>query len=314
MSKTIVGGCFHQSANFQTAEGIEKNLPIYFQALQKAGKTSDEILQIKGRIIRGEALSLTLSDINEAMPESSSEAVLDLTWYLYVSAFQENKEVFSRGIIRLYPLSEEQSIRFKHFYANCSEAHAHRRVSSHFREITVGSQYGLDFQEGDLPSDTKLKTILCGRLKEGGVHSFILKLETQPVSLRNLVGTAHHIRNYFHHWKSKGGKPVVDGAVARRETAFDKLYSKVVTISLEVDPKLPVQAKAKTVFEKQQTVRKIREVLEAKEIQHPKLADLTDTLDSLDRSISSSEISFPEDAWGLECMFHPTKYATGNFL
>jgi len=314
-------------SSHQQSEALKGNFSCLFEELGKQEGVHDpqEVLM---KLAIGQVITRTLLDINAPLPEATKESALNLTWFIMASAYQENFDVFSRGTVRLSNLSEEQSKRFKHFYNNCSEAHAHNRPSSHFREETVGHQKGVDFEKGTLPFDKELGTLLCGRLKDG---DFFIKLERESVSLLKPIETIKHLYNWATHIASGGGKQEVGGKPTRRETDGIKEsgahFKEIVSVWNEITPLSKINSQGHNKIAKMHSVvtdilRHIKQenleiftglddtthtqVEEIKANFQNKYKKLESSLQSFRESIS--DIKYPEKASGKEILFDISQY------
>lgn len=312
-----------ESGYASSASGSKDSFfPILLKAYEEY--PSETIAEIRGKLQRGSNIATQLLDINAAIPIATGDMALSLTWFLMGCAFQENDGVYYRGTARM-PMSKEQSTRFKHFYKACKEADAHNRTSSHFKKVTVGHQKGLDFKNGDLPLDEDLMTVLCGRLKDG---SFFIKTETEPLSCTK-VRSILHLRNWFRHWRSGGGKQVVNGVETRRETdgrkeinqkfrKFEKtlssagleiasssgpakyvhqMHRRVSEASLEAKQEL---SKRKTSAESAEELEKVNEIEAA----------IDQANDSFEAEMDRQGIKRPEDAFGREVIVNLDYYTS----
>lgn len=203
----------NSSINKNTYIINEKDFSVLLSEINDQ-KNDCDIDSVKAKLGKGQKIAETLLKTNEPMPPATKEDALDLIWFLMGCSYQENCDVFFRGTTRIVNINEEQSKRFKNFFDSCQEAHAHNRPSSHFKKETVGHQKGLDFEAGTLPLDRNLKTLLCGRLRDG---SFFLKLEREALSWTKPMASAKHLCNWVKHAQS-GGETLVGDKATRRET------------------------------------------------------------------------------------------------
>lgn len=158
----------------------------------------------------------------------SDENCKALIFFLYSKSFETISAPFSRGVIRVLGHSSGRIIDFLE-----RNPRSYARISTHFKEMTVGRQRGLDFETGEL-YDSELKTILFGKLSDG---SCFIKCETEGTSiLRNPLGAILHLRN----WATKaifGRTDAVGGMATRREKDCPKelkrLFKQVVTSGKE---------------------------------------------------------------------------------
>lgn len=166
------------------------------------------------RIENGKNIAASLLSLGKE-PEPSASNALDLTWFFYACACEENKAPYTRGVLRLDNLSEEESSKLYKFFIDCDEADARTRASSHFNDMKVGKLLGLNFGKNTLPIDPELSTLLCGQLLD---NTFILKLEREPLTPKHPVSTFLHLKHWGEHVLKKGGEQKVGGYETRRET------------------------------------------------------------------------------------------------
>lgn len=196
-----------------------------------------EINELAKRIANGKdiAFKLLYSEENE-VPQSSYGNSLDLALFLWASGYQEKKQAFARGIVRLYNFPEEKNEVFRQFFLktldNKDKSIAYPRISTHFSDMRESKQVGVDFGKGFLSFFPELSTMLCGCLKEKG---FFIKFETAPWSpTKNPKGSMEHAKHYVEHKKSGGGEQVVGGIATARETdGQEEIRSKFETIIKE---------------------------------------------------------------------------------
>ncbi len=195
---------------------ISKEFPIFLDQMSQLSTTEcafskSDILKMVGH---GRQV---YSDIMNGQVPSKTKATdaQSVAWFLTACACQEIKGSMTRGVVRVSPLSTDESNHLKAFFSRCREANAHSRPSSHFKEITIGSQKGLDFGKGSLPFDPELSTMLCGVLHD---HSFFMKFEREGLSLTSPLESLRHMKNWVKHIWADGENTVVGGKETRRET------------------------------------------------------------------------------------------------
>jgi|GEM_PF-4808641 len=264
----INGRFFSEEPNPDGEKSVRERFSLVFEKLSEQGVDPREIDEVALKLETGRVIAVDLLDPSISIPKSTKKRALALTWFLMGCAYRENNGIFLRGSVRLYNLSVAQSKRFKQFYASCSEAGVHNRPSSHFRELTVGHQKGVDFGKGTLPFDKDLGTLLCGRLSDGG---FFIKLEREPLSLLNLVGSVKHLYNWASHIRSGGGEKTVGGVSTRRETdGVDKArksFRNIMAVADELGIKESKSSLEKydRIFEMHRVVTKIADLVKEKE-------------------------------------------------
>lgn len=311
----------------QQSEALKNKFSCLFEEMDKQEGIHDP-QEVLIKLATGQAIANSLLDINAPLPKATKESALSLTWFVMASAYQENFDVFSRGTVRLSNLSEEQSKRFKHFYGSCSEADAHNRPSSHFREETVGHQKGVDFGKGTLPFDKELGTLLCGRLQDG---DFFIKLEREPVSLLKPIETIKHLYNWVTHIGSGLGKQEVGGKPTRRETDGVKEssvhFKEVVSAWNEIAPLNKINSQGHNKIAKMHSVvmdiiHNIRQENNGifaglDDTSHPHVEEIRTNFQTkykkLESSLQSfresiSDIKYPERVSGKEILFDISQY------
>ncbi|MDP1836833.1 MAG: hypothetical protein Q8K75_13025 [Chlamydiales bacterium] len=212
---------------------IGAEFPVFAKDIAAPGATKYTPAQVESMIVNGRK---TASDIlgspDSTIPhKTSAKDVQNLLWFLTACACERSGSSFNRGVIRLSPLTEDQSLRLRIFFANCKEANAHSRPSSHFKELSIGSQKGLDFDKGSLPFDQSLSTLLCGRLQD---NSFFVKFEREAVAVTKPIASLRHLKHWVSHVRSGGGDRNVGGKETRRETdgqeEIKRAYLKMVDV------------------------------------------------------------------------------------
>lgn len=217
---------------FSDASLVVRDFPVFAKDIAAPGATKYTSAQVESMIVNGKEVANKILHQPDYLIDNRTSAreVQNLVWFLTASACEDIGSSFNRGVIRLTPLSQDQSTRLRTFFSNCKEANAHNRPSSHFKEITIGNQKGLDFDKGSLPFDQDLSTVLCGRLND---DSFFVKFEREGLSLTTPLASVRHIGHWVSHITSGGGHGTVGGKETRRETdgqeklkmAFEKTIS-----------------------------------------------------------------------------------------
>jgi hypothetical protein len=278
-----------------------------------------EIVQM---ILEGKGIAEALLK-GQDVPERTPQDALKLVWFIMACAYQEGGDTFNRGTVRLHPLSEKQSGMFKEFFSKSPGVHAHSRPSTHFKEMTVGKQKGLDFGKKTLPFDEELATMLCGRLRD---NSFFIKLEREAVSLTSPVATVRHMHHWKEHADSGGGEKVVGGKDTRRETdgqetireAFKEVlsqwgvigqsYSEKKMKDKKIQRKVKEEVKTcKRIFEMSSRVEEIKTLVKLNDMPNAAaLKDLRKAIDEFERI--KEDIPNADVASGSEVIIDLAKY------
>lgn len=204
---------------------ISQTFEIFIDyAAKHSTKTPDEIIQL----IKQGRNCLRALTANQRVP-SSKENILSTIWALNAMAFAQEKSAFSRGVIRL--INDHNETLYGFFLDAQDEKGnpaAYSRISTHFKDLKVGSQSGIDFTKGEL-HDKTFTTLLFGKLRDG---SLFFKCETAGVNF-----FAHPLTSLKHlgNWALKvirGREESIHGVETRREKDTPRLiasqYKRVV--------------------------------------------------------------------------------------
>lgn len=288
-------------------ERLEETFSVIYNA-----SPSDERSEMLLRVANGKKIAGQILELRNEYPESNLQNALDFTWFCIACACQESQEPFTRGVTRLYPLSKEISNKISDFFCKCKEAHS--RPSSHFKDMTIGKQLGLDFGKKTLPLDKELGTMLCGQLND---YSFFIKLEREPISLTSPVKSIKHLKNWGKHIISGGGEQVVGGHETRRETdgqkdvrdAFADLLVRWKELKPQVNPIKEIKTHDR-IFKMYHRVESLKNEIfslkGAKGLGSTKYTNLMKSIEKFDEAIS--RIDHPDVISGREVLVDLKKY------
>lgn len=206
-------------------KAAELKATVFFQKIVVAGKCDPTISHEEAlrRIENGGQIArqIVRNDASDQPPAASKENIRDLVWFMTAQSFEREGNSFPRGTTRVM---DENSHLIADYMKSCPSSYS--RASSHYNDIVVGKQYGINFQRGELPY-AELQTVLFAkteRPEHDGVHDMFFKTETEGFCFtKDPVGAVKHGINWIGHIFSGGGETSVGGEETRRETDIKEL-------------------------------------------------------------------------------------------